>query len=165
MLKVVSGGQSGVDRAALDAALGAGIPYAGWCPKGGWAEDMPQPPGVLALYPDLRETPEASPGQRTEWNVRDADALMALTAGAGLAVSEGSALALRYAERLGKPHIVIDLDAPDALAQARSFLGERAGGSLCVGGPRESEAPGIYKSARAFLTALFDQTISPPPAR
>ena len=165
MLKVVSGGQSGVDRAALDAAIAADIPYAGWCPKGGWAEDMPEPPGVLALYPDLRETPEASPGQRTEWNVRDADRLVVLTGGAGLAVSEGSALALRYAERLGKPHIVVDLNASDALTQARSFLGEWSGGSLCIGGPRESEAPGIYKRALAFLTALLDRTISSPPAR
>ena len=157
MLKIVSGGQSGVDRAALDAAIAAGIPYAGWCPNGGWAEDMPEPPGVLALYPDLQETPEASPGQRTEWNVRDSEALMVLVGTAGLAASKGTGLALRYAEKLGKPHIVIDIDAPDVPKQARSFLGERAGGSLCIAGPRESEAPGIYAKALARLTALFER--------
>ena len=76
MLKIVSGGQTGVDRAALDVAIERGIAYGGWCPKGCWAEDMPNPPGLLSRYPDLRETPEADPSQRTEWNVRDTDRLM-----------------------------------------------------------------------------------------
>jgi len=51
-----SGGQSGVDRAALDAARAAGIRIEGWVPEGGWAEDYPTPPGVLVLYPELRPT-------------------------------------------------------------------------------------------------------------
>jgi hypothetical protein len=158
-MKIVSGGQSGVDRAALDAAIEAGIAYEGWCPKGGWAEDMPEPPGVLARYPHLRETPEVSPGQRTTWNVRDSGAVMVLVGRGGLAVSNGTSLALRSAEQFKKPHIVLDLDAPDALAQVANFLAERAGGSLCIAGPRESEAPGIYAKARAFLSELF--AISP----
>ncbi|HAH64402.1 MAG TPA: hypothetical protein DCL72_02745, partial [Rhizobiales bacterium] len=54
MLKIVSGGQTGVDRAALDVATEKNIPYGGWCPKGGWAEDLQDPPGLLALYPNLR---------------------------------------------------------------------------------------------------------------
>ena len=78
MLKIVTGGQTGVDRAALDAAIELGIPYGGWCPKGGWAEDLPTPPGLLALYPNLRETPDADPAQRTAWNVRDSDRLLIL---------------------------------------------------------------------------------------
>src|SRR6476661_2929994 len=68
MLTIVSAGQTGVDRAALDVAIELGIAYRGWCPKGGWAEDRPSPPGVLALYPGLGETPHADPRQRTEWN-------------------------------------------------------------------------------------------------
>jgi hypothetical protein len=74
-MKIVSGGQSGVDRAALDVAIARGIPYGGWCPKGGWAEDMPAPPGLLAHYPHLRETPSADPAERTAWNVRDSGRL------------------------------------------------------------------------------------------
>ena len=155
MLTIVSGGQTGVDRAALDAAAALGIPYGGWCPRGGWAEDLPTPPGVRALYADLRETPERAPDQRTEWNVRDADRLIVLTDAEGLSVSKGTARALDYAESLGKPHTVIDLDALDALACARAWLGDKAEGTLCVAGPRESEAPGISAKARAFLEQLF----------
>ncbi len=62
LLRIISGGQTGVDRAALDAAIEIGIPYGGWCPNGGWAEDMAVPPGVRLPYPDLRETPETAPG-------------------------------------------------------------------------------------------------------
>jgi predicted Rossmann-fold nucleotide-binding protein len=155
MLKIISGGQTGVDRAALDAAIAAGVPYAGWCPKGGWAEDMPAPPGLLARYPHLRETPKGEPAQRTEWNVRDSTALLVLTGASGLAVSPGTELALRYAEVVHKPLIVVDIEAPDALSRARGFLDRRTGDSLCVGGPRESEASGIYALALPFLTTLF----------
>lgn len=154
-LKIISGGQTGVDRAALDAAIEIGSPYAGWCPKGGWAEDLPDPPGVLARYPDLVETADAAPEKRTARNVYDSDALMVLTDRAGLGASKGTALALRCAEERGKPHIAIDVDASDALTQARAWLKARGDGTLCIAGPRESEAPGIYAKARALLTMLL----------
>jgi hypothetical protein len=155
VFKIVSGGQTGVDRAALDAAIAAGVPYTGWCPKGGWAEDCLVPPGVRALYPALRETPERSPDQRTEWNVRDADALVVLTDAGGCAASKGAALAMHHAGRLGKPCIVIDLDAAGVSAQALAFVQGRDGEAVCIAGPRESEAPGITVKARSFLAALL----------
>ena len=71
--KVISGGQSGVDRAALDVALECSIPYGGYCPLGGWAEDYPNPPGVLATYPLLVPTSSHDPAQRTELNVAQSD--------------------------------------------------------------------------------------------
>ena len=61
-MRLISGGQSGVDRAALDVAIARGMPYGGWCPKGGWAEDFPEPPGLLAEYPHLAETPSTESG-------------------------------------------------------------------------------------------------------
>ena len=158
MLKIVSGGQTGVDRAALDVAIERGIAYGGWCPKGGWAEDMPNPPGLLSLYPNLRETPEADPSQRTEWNVRDADRLMVLIDSAGLSVSKGTRLAIDTAKKLGKPNIVIDMDADGAGVLAMGFVGEGQGPSaLCIAGPRESEAPGIYAKTRAFLGGVLGE--------
>jgi hypothetical protein len=67
-----------VDRAALDVGIALGLRQGGWCPSGGWAEDMPGPPGLLAHYPALKETPAIDPVQRTRWNVRDSDRTLIL---------------------------------------------------------------------------------------
>ena len=156
MLTIVSGGQTGVDRAALDVAIEQGIPYRGWCPKGGWAEDRPRPPGVLALYPGLRETPDADPRQRTEWNVRDCDRLMVLVDRAGLSVSKGTAFALACAKALAKPHIVIDIDAGDAENLASRLSQPRAGD---LGGVHRR--PARKRGARHLC---LDEGIFEPPA-
>lgn len=73
--RIRTGGQTGVDRAAMDTAREYGIPLCGWCPKNGWAEDYPSEPGLLQDYPQLSETPSEGTDQRTEWNMRDADAI------------------------------------------------------------------------------------------
>lgn len=155
MLTVVSGGQTGVDRAALDAAIAADVPYRGWCPKGGWAEDCPDAPGIRTRYPALQETPDRSPEQRTDWNVRDADALLLLVDSRGLAVSGGTTRAAARARALGRPSLVVDLDSPDAQEQAGDFLMRREAQAVCIAGPRESEAPGIYAKAGALLSLLL----------
>ena len=158
-MKLLSGGQSGVDRAALDVAVAQGIPYGGWCPKGGWAEDFPSPPGLLAKYPKLTETPLADPAQRTEWNVRDADACLIVIDASGLQASQGTLLAQDLALRYRKPLLVANLSDPDSLERAALWLRvqqARAGDTLklAIGGPRESEAPGVYARAFSFLGAL-----------
>jgi predicted Rossmann-fold nucleotide-binding protein len=159
-MKVISGGQSGVDRAALDAALACGIDYGGWCPRGGWAEDFPSPPGVLSKYPLLKETPLPDPAQRTEWNVRDANAILIVVGEGGTAVSEGTALAVELAQRDRHPTLTIDPSDPEAGARTLAWIAAQrvAFGEafvLSVGGPRESEAPGIYARALAFLRGVL----------
>ncbi len=160
-MKLISGGQSGVDRAVLDVALARGLDYGGWCPKGGWAEDFAAPPGLLVKYPHLKETPLADPAQRTEWNVRDADACLILIDAGGSEISAGTTLAKELARRYRKPLLVVDLREPDILERAAPWLRVQgaafgAGFTLAVGGPRESEAPGIYERASRFIDALLD---------
>jgi hypothetical protein len=160
-MKLISGGQSGVDRAVRDVALARGIAYGGWCPKGGWAEDFPGPPGLLAHYSDLKETPLADPAQRTEWNVRDADACLIVVDGSGHEASAGTALASDWAHRYRKPLLVAKLGNTDVLKRSTLWLRVQqakhgAGPKLAVGGPRESEAPGIYQRAKAFIRELMD---------
>ena len=159
-MKLISGGQSGVDRAVLDVAEASGVAYGGWCPKGGWAEDFPQPPGLPARYPNLKQTPLADPAQRTEWNVRDADACMIIMDAGGLPASRGTALARDLADRYAKPLMVVDLQEPDALQHAAGWLRTQreafgSGLNLAIGGPRESEAAGIRECAAAFIRALL----------
>jgi hypothetical protein len=163
-MKIISGGQTGVDRAALDVAIERGMSWGGWCPKGGWAEDFSDPPGLLNKYPKLKETPLSQPAQRTEWNVRDSDAILIITDHEGLAVSKGTRRAQECADHYGKPLLVIDTGQPDAAVQVARWLRaqiKRFGAhmTLGVGGPRESEAPGIYASARELIASVLDRPI------
>jgi putative molybdenum carrier protein len=146
-LEVVSGGQTGVDRAALDVALRLGIPCGGWCPRGRRAEDGRIP----ALYPVV-ETPEARYPQRTEWNVRDSDGTLVLHAGKPRG---GTALTLRILLRQRKPVFQMDLDAAPDPAALRAWIGSRGIRVLNVAGPRESECPGVGERAARFLEAAL----------
>jgi hypothetical protein len=154
--RVVSGGQTGVDRAALDTALALGLPYGGWCPRGGWAEDLTTPPGLLERYPGLLATPDSNPAQRTRWNVRDSDATLILVLRGLPAAGSGTALTLTLAEQMERPHAVVDLGASGAPNAAAALLGRLPpAGALNVAGPRESTAPGVYERARGLLMELL----------
>jgi hypothetical protein len=94
--KILSGGQTGADRAALDWAINNGMPHGGWCPKGRRAEDGRVPERYC-----LEETPQTQYRQRTTWNVRDADATLIVTLTGDLA--GGTLFTRQYAERIGRP--------------------------------------------------------------
>jgi hypothetical protein len=148
--RLVSGGQTGADRAALDVALALGIPHGGWVPRGRRAED-----GPLDHRYRVRETPSADPAQRTAWNVRDSDATLILSRGP---LAGGSALTRRLALESGCPLLHLDLARLDTAAAAGALADWLAGlvvATLNVAGPRASEDPGIYAAAYALLSAVL----------
>jgi hypothetical protein len=145
--KIISGGQTGVDRAALDAALEAGIPCGGWCPKGRRAEDGRIP----RIYP-LEETSSADYPQRTEFNIQDSDGTLVLAWGSPLG---GTLLTLKLSGKHRKPFLLVDLVRGGDASIVRKSIYSRAIRVLNVAGPRESEAPGIRERALTFLREVF----------
>jgi hypothetical protein len=161
LLTIQSGGQTGVDRAALQVAVALGTHYGGWCPKGGWAEDSPTPPGVRAHYPLLVETPSADPRQRTAWNVRDSDATILMMKG-NSPDSPGTEFTRVCAELVfQRPIFVVRLDDRQSVTDAQRWLAEllrdtsRTTFTLNVAGPRESEIPGIATLAAVVLREIL----------
>ncbi len=141
--KIISGGQTGVDRAALDVAIELGITCGGWCPKDRASEDGPIPDHYL-----LMETPSADPAQRTEWNVRDSEATLIIAQGK---LTGGTALTRRLARSMGKPCIVANPAQETSTATVQAWLDEHAVKTLNVAGPRASNDPSIYELARHVL--------------
>ena len=148
-IEIVSGGQTGADRAALDFAIAHGIPHRGWCPKNRRAEDGP----IRAEY-GLRETPSTHYAQRTEWNVRDSDGTLIITIKP--TVTGGTRLTQALATRCGKPvlHISRDQDF-SAHAQVRTFLDQYNVRVLNVAGPRASQEPEIGSVVQSVLEATL----------
>ena len=146
--RIVSGGQTGVDRAALDVAIELGVACGGWCPRRRKAEDGP----IGARYP-LQETPSAAYAVRTDWNVRDSDGTLILTAGEPVG---GTALTRSLAAEMGKPCLTVDLDSDADAATVAEWVAEHQIKILNVAGPRESTLPGIYDRAGDFLRRLLE---------
>jgi len=144
--RIVSGGQTGADRAALDWAIAHGIPHGGWCPRGRRAED-----GRISDCYALRETPSRDYEQRTRWNVRDSDGTLIVSRSGAL--TGGSAYTARCGERLARPWLHVHPGADDAQA-IRAFLEQHRICTLNVAGPRTSTDPGIYEYAVGVLERL-----------
>ena len=151
-LTIVSGGQTGADRAGLDFAMRAGLPHDGWCPRGRLAED-----GRLDPRYELRETPSASYAERTEWNVRDSDATAIFTLKREL--TGGTKLTAEFAAASGKPLVHLsadDLGPLEAAVKLKQFLAEHGVARLNIAGPRASQEPGIGDYVDAVLTIALE---------
>ena len=153
--RIRTGGQSGVDRATLDIAREFKIEICGWCPKGGWAEDYPTPPGLLHDYPELTETPSKGTTQRTLWNMRDADAILTIIP-EGSGESEGTEVGVREGEHLQKPMFTARRieDAEDVLRWLDSLTDNL---DLSIGGPRASECPDAYEVTEALMRLVLSK--------
>jgi len=136
--KIISGGQTGADRAALDVAIELNFPHGGWCPHSRVAED-----GIIGNSYALFETPNSDPVQRTEWNVRDSDGTVIFSISPNL--SGGSAKTEIFARQLGRPclHISRVRDGEKAKEMLARFLNENEIQILNVAGPRDSEEPDV----------------------
>jgi hypothetical protein len=148
--KIISGGQTGADRAALDAARARGWPIGGWCPRDRDAEDGP----IDTSYP-LRETESLEHAVRTEQNVIDSDGTAIIAFGP---LHGGSALTERLAHQHGKPVQVIDAESnsiDEACEQLRQFTQAHPIEVLNVAGPRGSNQPAIYRYVHAVIDQLL----------
>lgn len=157
-LRIVSGGQTGVDRAALDAALALNVPCGGWCPAGRRAEDG----RIAARYP-LTETAGVAYSERTLANVRDSEATLILNCGHSKAESPGAALTAKVAADLERPLFVATValggGGDECLSEICASIGAHKISVLNIAGPRESECPGIYDAAYALVLNLLTAII------
>jgi hypothetical protein len=148
--KIISGGQTGADRAALDFAINHKIPHGGWIPKGRLAEDGPLP----AKY-KLTEMPTESYQERTEQNVIDSDGTVIISHGK---LTGGSAYTVKMAKKHNRPYFHVDLKQYEVLPAALeilSWLGDNSIKVLNVAGPRASKDPKIYDVVKEVLTGLW----------
>jgi len=151
ILKIVSGGQSGADVAALDVALRHGFPHGGWCPQGRRSLDGRIPDRYL-----LTETPSANYLQRTQWNVRDSDGTVVFTCESE--PTGGSLRTIDFARKLGRPclHLARKSCSYDSPAlRLQRFIETFGIRILNVAGSRESKAPGIYQ----WVSSVIDDAI------
>lgn len=146
-LMIISGGQAGVDRAALDVALKLGIPCAGWCPKGRLAEDGP----INEKYP-LKETDSEDHNVRTRMNVDEADGTLVIHPGQ---IDAGTAFTITSCVTSGKPLLEVDLSERYNIGHILNWLKEHELKRINMAGPRESYFPGIYEATVRLLEPLL----------
>ena len=146
--KIVSGGQTGVDRAALDVAIYLGIEHGGWCPAGKVAED-----GLIPDIYRLSETESPDYAERTERNVIDSDGTLILF---WETIRGGSLLTERMARKHRRPCLAIDLSQSPDISDIQQWLVQSAIAVLNIAGPRNSNAPELTPLAEHFLLRLLE---------
>ncbi|MCI0641796.1 MAG: putative molybdenum carrier protein [Gemmataceae bacterium] len=153
-IKIISGGQTGVDRAALDAALELGLECGGFCPKGRRAENGPIPKRYK-----LEETATEHYPERTKANVLAADATLILTRDKP---DGGTALTLRLAKKHKKPVKTVNLMRPLPPQAVRRWIADKGVSILNIAGPRESTQRGIHNQALKFLKLVLTSLTRAP---
>ncbi|MCB4791270.1 MAG: putative molybdenum carrier protein [Elusimicrobia bacterium] len=149
-MKIISGGQTGADRAGLDVAIALGLEYGGALPKGRKTEDGP----LDLKYKSMTELSTDNYPARTEKNVKDSDGTLMFVDGK---IGKGTALTIKICEKLHKPYLIIDFqdkkkDHVKNIAKWLKILKPRA---LNIAGPRESGELGIYeKTCKTLREAL-----------
>jgi len=152
VVRIVSGGQTGVDRAALDVAIALGIEHGGWCPRGRLAEDGP----IDARY-RLRETEASDYRVRTARNVLESDGTLILCRGR---LRGGTRLTRQLARRHRKPLLAVNLERPPTATAFHAWLEAHRVRVLNIAGPRESQAPGIARQAGELLRRWLEARIT-----
>ena len=157
--KIISGGQTGADRAALDAAIKLDLAHGGWVPKGRRAED-----GIIPATYQLQEMRTSSYPRRTEKNVLEADGTLIFSHGS---LTGGSRLTRDYAVRHKRKHLHIDLLRIPAFQSVRmisDWIVENHIEVLNVAGSSASKDPDIYGKTIEILTGVYwlDQSRMPP---
>ena len=160
-IKIVSGGQTGVDQGALEAAVRLGMKFGGWAPHG-WLAEKPLGAIPEAYRAAMREHPDLGSNaqnyrERTKANVRDSHATLILVE--KLPLEGGTKLTVDYAVEIMRSHHVVNMSTAgakeDALAWLRQFTGMTSALVLNVAGPRESKSPGIQEKTKAFLSEVL----------
>lgn len=155
-LKIVSGGQTGVDRGALQAAMDLGLDWGGWAPRGWNAENGTIPPQYRVK---MREHASSSYRGRTLRNVLDSHATLIVVASYPL--SGGTLQTRFFTQEAGRPHFVVALGEASAAEKVRTWLGSLFAKEhptpfvLNVAGPRESKSGGIQKRTCRFLVEVL----------
>ena len=147
--RIISGGQTGADRAALDWAIDNAVPHGGWCPKGRKAVD-----GRLAAKYILTETESEGYRQRTRRNVHDSDATLIVNLGE---LYGGTLSTKVFAEKAHKPCLIVALDADiteELVLTVSDWLERHRPETLNIAGPREQKRPGIYTLTYQLLDRL-----------
>lgn len=153
---VISGGQTGVDRAALDVAIAMGIRHGGWCPKGRRAED-----GVISEKYNLTETSSEDYSERTILNIKDSDATLIFVPSIPINTTDGTRLTIKEVFERKKSYLLIDLSREqNPSKKIEEWAANSSIKILNIAGPRESQSPGIYELVYEHLMKAFKSMMS-----